>query len=404
MNDPMFIAAPGLRFSTREAGIRYAINDALETELALDLQSAAALEFFAAPKRSSAFKDASIEALLPLMTRMLLVDVDMLAHRSEAQPLGQQALLSEMIERRGSAADYVLGVACDVGTTFEPGARHGPTAIRKEFSDLPSLVASTADDPNDLVIHDYEFRREYETDQLSVFDLGNLATLAGEGVKAIGERLAAVTELILQSGGRPVVLGGDHSISHWTLQSVLRHHAHLTVIHFDAHHDLMPTFSPEVRYLNHGNPFVAALQSPRLTELRQLGLRTVEAAHRSKTVRDPRLTYRSARELARLSDREVFEGIRGDMPVYLSIDIDCLNPELVTETGTPCVGGLSYYRALDLIDHAARHLNIVAYDIVEVGSHTRGTNWAASAAARLTWQLLASRLSFRPLVDRLQRA
>jgi len=404
MNDPMLIAAPGLRFSTGKGGVRYAINDAVETELALDATTSAALEFFSVPKRSSAFGSASSEALMPLIARMLLVDVDMLAHHSDAPPVGHPTVVSEMLENPGRGGDYVLGVASDVGTTLDPGARHGPSAIRNAFSDLPELVSGKLDDPGNLVFLDHEFRREYDADGISVFDLGDLAALPGEGIKAIGGRLSAVTDLIIKGAGRPVVLGGDHSITHWTLQSVLRHHKQLAVVHFDAHHDLMPTFSPEVRYVTHGNPFVGALENSHLTMLRQMGLRTVEAARRSKAVHDPRLSYLSARELARMSDREVFDGIPSDMPVYLSFDIDCLNPELVTETGTPCVGGLSYYRALDLIDYAAQNLNIVAYDIVEVASRGRSRNWAAAAAARLTWQVFAGRLSYRPLVDHLQRA
>jgi len=187
-------------------------------------------------------------------------------------------------------------------------------------------------------------------------------------------------ERLLRRGMIPVTIGGDHSITWYILQVVLDHFPALGIIHFDAHSDLY--FSAMGRRLSHANPFVFALDRPALQVLRQFGLRTIEyVGPQAEPVRDARLTYWSARELQHMTPSEAFAGLPTDIPYYLSFDVDCMDPQLASCTGTPIIGGLSYYQALELLDYAYQRFTFVGADFVEVGASEKKINHAAEIVA-----------------------
>jgi arginase family enzyme len=227
--------------------------------------------------------------------------------------------------------------------------------------------------------------------------MGSIAGLAGEGMATFGPRITLLTEMILERGGVPGMLGGDHSCTAFALEAHLRHWPALGILHFDAHHDLWPPAGPQFDYVTHANVFHRPLGSPSLKILHQLGLRVFESASAHRLQEDPRVSFFSARDLQHMEPAAAFAGLPRDIPYYLTFDIDCIDPIHAPETGTPLPGGLSYHQALDLVDYAAREFQLVGWDIVEVGQASGAVNGAANCAARLVRQLLLGSRPFAPL-------
>lgn len=278
----------------------------------------------------------------------------------------------------------VIGAPVDLGSGPIRGALHGPAEVRRA---MPVSLA----EPSRLVL-DLDAGVQYDTTGLVVRDLGDLCVHAGEDLTTVGRRLSCAVDGALAHGLRPLVLGGDHSVTWPVVRALLGRHRALGIIHFDAHHDLYP--SP-AGVLSHGNPFRHALADPAVKVLMQIGLRTLEPVRAHHVpVHDPRLRYVGSRALRQWSPADVFQGLPTDIPYYVSFDVDCLLPACAPETGSPVPGGLDFYQGLDLLEHVAARFTLAGADFVEVASaRGGGANLAAGIVARY---LLALMLSGRP--------
>jgi arginase family enzyme len=272
------------------------------------------------------------------------------------------------------------------------GARHGPEEIRRAFP--PELRGLNGGERGHPVL-DLDFGREHDLERLHVLDLGDLDFRPGESLAVVGARLAKFVVRCADLGATPVVLGGDHSISAFSVAALLERRRALGIIHFDAHHDL---YAHPLRQLSHATPFAHLLAHRSLRRLLQIGLRTMERPPPgTRRVRDSRLRYVSARSVARLSPARIFRGMDRELPYYLSFDVDCLDPAFASATATRVIGGLSYPQAVDLVDYAARRFDIVGADFVETSKNGQEFNSAAAASARCVLQLFLSRCRTRRL-------
>ncbi|AKT42424.1 uncharacterized protein CMC5_066500 [Chondromyces crocatus] len=294
------------------------------------------------------------------------------------------------LQRRVSARRFVVvGAPSEQGSHTASGAQHGPSLIRERFR---YFGASSAVDAGTRLL-DVDGRCVYTLPpSLGTIDVGDVRRVPGEGLSAFGARLQFVVDRAVAQGFTPITLGGDHAISLFPLRALLRHHAALGILHFDAHHDhyLDPS---QPGPLSHASVFALAMREAGVRKLVQLGLRTLDvipAGHRKRS--DPRIHFVTARELSRRSPREVFARLPRDLPWYLSFDVDCMAPHLARETGTRELGGIAYYQGLDLIEHAARHLDIVGADFVEVARRDERVNHAAEIVARYVLALLLAKL------------
>ena len=233
------------------------------------------------------------------------------------------------------------------------------------------------------MLYEFERRRSYRVRDLPVRDVGDVHLVDGEAMDTFGRRLSRLVELIRSRRCAPLVLGGDQSVSWFTVEPLLRSER-IGILHFDAHHDL---YAEHAR-LHHGNPFRFALRSSNLIRLHQIGLRTLEPIVSSALVADERVDFVSAEEAASRPIADVFAGLPRDIPYYLSFDIDCLAPSVTPETGTPEVGGLSYYRCMELLDYACRELQLVGMDVVEVQRRGHRSNMAARVAGAVISRVL----------------
>ena len=270
----------------------------------------------------------------------------------------------------------VLGIPFDTATTNRPGARFGPEAIRS---------ASIALRPYNPVQKAQVFGR------LSVADLGDVPVTPGNAEKTVAQ-IAEGLEPIVRSGARTLCLGGDHLVVLGELRAHAAVHGPLGVVLLDAHADVWDVYCGERYY--HGSPFRRALEEGLVDPGRSLlaGMRgPVYGPDDENVPRELGFEVISGEELVALSHEEYGERVRrrvAEGPVFLSFDVDVLDPAFAPGTGTPEAGGLSTREALGYL-RALRGLRFSGYDVVEVSPPYDGPGQpTAVAAANVAFELL----------------
>jgi agmatinase len=270
---------------------------------------------------------------------------------------------------RDSDADVViLGVPFDMATSGRSGARMGPDAIRRASVNLA-----------------WESRRfpwKFKlADKLTLVDAGDLVFDCGDA-QDLTQRLEAAASAILDSGKTLLSLGGDHFITLPLLRAHAKKHGPMALIHFDAHTDTYPNGS----LYDHGTMFYHAPKEGLIATENsvQIGIRTEykEAGHGFDVI--------NALEANDLSVNEIVARIKqriGDKPVYLTFDIDCLDPAFAPGTGTPVCGGLTSDKILKII-HGLSGINLVGMDVVEVSPAYDQSEITALAGATIALDLL----------------
>jgi arginase family enzyme len=308
--------------------------------------------------------------------------------------IGTAVSLSELTNR---VVDQwvVLGAPVDMAAPNSEGARHGPAEVRAA---CPLIRVDPRNDPEDRAVYDFERRRRYRVRDLPVADAGDVHLVDGEALDTFGRRLSRAVELVRARRCNALVLGGDQSVSWFGVEPLLRD-GPLGILHFDAHHDLYA----EHQRLHHGNAFRFALARANMIRLHQVGLRTMEPILTSRLMSDERITFVSAEEAMAGSVREVFAGLPRDIPYYLSFDVDCLAPSVAPQTGTPEVGGISYYRCMELLDYACAELKLIGMDLVEVQRCAGRWNMAARVAGAVAARVLLNHAPHEPIASYLAR-
>lgn len=262
----------------------------------------------------------------------------------------------------------VLGVPYDMGTTNRAGTRNGPRAVREM-----SLLAGEF--PWGLWPWDFNV-----FDKVTVIDHGDVPIHPGYPARLIDD-VGAQAGRILDAGAGVLALGGDHYISYPLLKAHARVHGPLSLVHFDAHSD---TWRMDDH--NHGSMFFHAAQEGLIDPARsiQLGMRTPNPESHGFTVRDARHVLDATPEALAAEIRAVV----GDHPVYLTFDIDFLDPAFAPGTGTPVIGGPTTDFARRIL-HALAGLNVVGGDQVEVAPAYDGPGQiTALAGATLAGDIL----------------
>ncbi|HTV11813.1 MAG TPA: agmatinase [Acidimicrobiales bacterium] len=260
-----------------------------------------------------------------------------------------------------SAGAVILGAPFDGGTSHRPGARFGPQAIR--FSDY---LAHDASRPHLSLGVD-------PLSELPVVDAGDVEMPSGQMEKSL-QRLEAAVVAVARSGSLPVVLGGDHTVTYANATGVARHvgWGKVALVHFDAHADTADTQFGSL--YGHGTPMRRLIESGAVRGDRffQIGLRgywpgpeTLEWMA-SQGMR----SYEMAELVARGLDsclNEVFRSsVRDCDAVFLSVDIDVVDPGMAPGTGTPEPGGLTARQLLDAVRRCGMELPLAGIDVVEV--------------------------------------
>ncbi len=275
---------------------------------------------------------------------------------------------------RGLDACFV-GVPFDLGTSMRSGARFGPRDIRANSVLIrPYLMATRA--------------RPFES--LQVADIGDVAVNPFNLEKSIAIIEQAYDE-ILSHDCIPLTMGGDHTIALPILRSVKRKHGPVGMVHIDAHADINDTMFGES--IAHGTPFRRAIEEGLLdgSRVAQIGLRaTGYGADDFDWSREQGMRVVQAEECWNQSLLPLMEEVReqlGDGPVYLSFDIDGLDPAFAPGTGTPEIGGLTGPQGIEII-RGCSGLDIVGADLVEVAPAYDPFGTTSLLAANLLFEML----------------
>jgi len=289
---------------------------------------------------------------------------------------GTFGLIPSMRELTGADIG-ILGVPFDSTVSYRPGARFGPEHIRNSSRLLR---------PYNPEADKWPFLGQ------QVADLGDVAFNPYDISSALGSIESAVSAA-LDFAPKTLILGGDHSISLPALRALSRKHGRIAVIHFDAHLDTWDTYFDQP-YL-HGTPFRRASEEGLLDKEACVHVGTRGGLYgNTDMLEDSALGFMTIRchELHLDGVQTAIERIRArvqDRPVYVSVDIDVLDPAYAPGTGTPEPGGMASWQLLHVI-RSLSGLNIVGGDIMEVAPAYDHAEITGFAAAHVGYELLSA--------------
>ncbi|MEM8688085.1 MAG: agmatinase [Pseudomonadota bacterium] len=264
----------------------------------------------------------------------------------------------------------VTGIPFDTSVTHRPGTRFGPRAIRTASSqiDWDSPYNWDFDVRDNMAVADYG-------DML--FDHGRLDEVPG----LIEQHIAG----ILEKAKTTLTFGGDHFITYPILKAYAAKHGPLCLLQFDAHTDTWNDEGGEGR-IDHGTMFYHAVKQGLIVpeHSAQVGIRTKNRDTMGINIIDANEVHREGPEAAARKIKQIV----GDRPVYLTFDIDGLDPAYAPGTGTPVIGGLTPYQAMTMLRQIAG-INLVGMDVVEVAPAYDTAGITALAGATIAFELLS---------------
>ncbi len=274
------------------------------------------------------------------------------------------------LSRNPDDADvFIIGLPYDLAATGRSGTRSGPTAIRQASVNLRWEEKRF---PWDFCVFD----------KIRVADYGDLEFPAGNH-DAFCSGIDKHYDALLAAGKTTLSFGGDHYVTLPLMRAHQRAYGKLAMIHFDAHTD---TYPEEGSNYNHGSMFYHAPREGLIDADKsiQVGIRTeyAQSKHEFEVI--------NAADANDLTTADIIMRIKqrvGNMPCYLTFDIDCLDPAYAPGTGTPVIGGLSSDRALKII-RGLQGLNLVGMDLVEVAPSYDHAEITALAGATLGLEML----------------
>ncbi|MFQ6537643.1 agmatinase [Aphanothece stagnina] len=267
-----------------------------------------------------------------------------------------------MASRRdpGGCRVALFGVPYDGTTSFRPGTRFGPAAIREVSSGLETYCPQLDRDLEDLAFA----------------DLGALAIPFGDPEPVV-EAVRQATARVLAQGLRPLMLGGEHSISSGAVAAVAQRHPELVLVQLDAHADLRSSWLGA--HHSHACAMRRCLEVLPSQQLLQIAIRSGTREEFSELRQSGRLVA-----IERMA--EALGPLRG-RPIYLTVDLDWFDPAVMAGTGTPEPGGFHWPDFAALVNEL-RHHDLVAADVVELAPQLDPTGVSSVLAAKVTRSLL----------------
>ncbi len=277
-------------------------------------------------------------------------------------------------------ADFaIVGLPFDGATQLRPGARFGPRAIRM----ASSLLDRYSDDPQ---------QRDLPYTQLRVVDFGD-APLIPYHVEETLARTQQAVQTVLDANVQPICLGGDHSLSLGCVRACAAKYGPLALLMLDAHPDFWA--SPPALTAYHSNWLRIAVEEGAVDPTRciHVGFRGSNSLTILDRVLAENITVVTTDEVRQSGVGHALETIRKlvDEPLYVSLDIDCVDPAYAPGTGAPEVGGFTSAEILALI-RGLKGFPVVGFDVMEVSPAYDHAEITALLAATLVYEFLMSRL------------
>jgi agmatinase len=303
------------------------------------------------------------------ITDHAIVSDDLYGTKAEPTYGGALSFMRRKYTKDMSGVDVaVMGIPLDTATTNRPGARFGPRAIRAASS---------------IMAWEKPYGMDFDPfDKLAVVDTGDCFFDHGRPEQVPAEIEEQAFKLI-EKGPALLSLGGDHFITYPVLKAHHRKHGGpLSLLHFDAHSD---TWADPHERIDHGTMFWWAAREGLVDPATsmQIGLRTTNPDTMGFNIIDGPEVHETG--IAAVIDRT--REVLGDRPVYLTFDIDCLDPSYAPGTGTPVCGGLTTHQAMAILRGLAG-INVVGMDVVEVAPAYDVGEITALAGAHLAMEML----------------
>jgi agmatinase len=270
----------------------------------------------------------------------------------------------------------IVGIPSDAGASFRTGQRDGPAAIRKISA---------------LLRHHNPILDISPFDYISGIDYGDLPVVPGyieEGYRRIEESLFPLVD----AGIIPILLGGDHAITLPELRVIVKKHGPVALLHFDAHSDTVEEYFGKP--YNHGTSFKRAVEEELLLVENsiQIGLRgSIYSKDHLNIPKNLGFEVVTAEEIREIGFTELLQKIHetvGKNKVFLTFDVDFVDPAYAPGTGTPEVGGFSSGETIELI-RGVKDLNYVGFDVVEVLPYYDPSEITALLAANVVYEFIS---------------
>lgn len=282
-----------------------------------------------------------------------------------------------MLERNvetfiGCDADYadarivLFGAPFDSTTSFRPGTRFAPHAIRSESFGLET----------------YSPWLDRDLEDISVFDSGDIELCIGSADKAL-DQISERTATILKDGKIPFMIGGEHLVTLGAFREVFKKYPDIHIIHFDAHTDLRDDYL-DVK-LSHACVIRRCHDLIGDGRIHQFGIRSGERAEWQWA----RAGHTDLHPFNFDGLAETVKGL-GNVPVYFTIDLDVMDPSVFPGTGTPEYGGVTFMQLIEAIYTVCNSCNIVALDVNELCPPYDQTGASTAAACKIVRELLLS--------------
>lgn len=315
-----------------------------------------------------------------------------------------------------STADFVfLSIPWDVTTSYRPGTRSGPNHVLDASAQV-DLYSPDLENVWELKLGTIDYPREWDMKSLRLrekaaryiefLESGGNPSHSKEMIAFLaevnheGEKLHAwayeTAKIWVSQGKTLLTVGGDHSVSLGPIRAVSEKYPGLSILHFDAHADLRVAYEGFTH--SHASIMDHVARLPGVSKLVQVGIRDVSQVEIERIESDPKVkTYFDWDMKTRLFKGEPFAKIADEIlsqlgpNVYVSFDIDGLDPKLCPHTGTPVPGGLEFEQATYLIQKIVDSgRKLVGADLVEVAPNPNDENdqWNGNVGARMLFQIL----------------
>lgn len=261
------------------------------------------------------------------------------------------------------AQTVLFGAPFDSTTSFRPGTRFGPGAIRRESYGIET----------------YSPYQDLDMEELSVMDSGDLELCIGDTVRVL-DQIETHTQHILTDGKRPFLIGGEHLVTLGAVRAIVKQYPDVHIIHFDAHADLRQDYLGVL--LSHACVLRRCWELTGDGRIHQFGIRSgdrEEFRWGCNHVFTNRFSFDGLEQtLARLDGK----------PVYFTVDLDVLDPGVFPGTGTPEPGGVSFDALRQAVTLVCRRANIVGCDVNELSPHYDQSGISTAAACKIIREML----------------
>ena len=262
-----------------------------------------------------------------------------------------------------SSKAVLFGVPFDGTTSFKPGARFAPSAMREDSWGLES----------------YSPYLNRDLEDIKLFDYGNLELPFGDKTTAL-KMIEDISDEIVQANKIPIMIGGEHLVSYATIKSLHKKYKNLKVIHFDAHTDLRKDYLGES--FTHATVFRRVAEFLDKKSLYQFCIRSglkEEFEWANENIYMEKFTYDTLHSKVESLIKQ---------PVYITIDLDVFDPSVFPGTGTPEPGGIDFHDMMKIIKILSKLENTVGLDVVELSPKHDASGVSTAVACKTLRELV----------------